>query len=99
VVQMLSAIRRSLLPGGVYICSEPKCAATLEENIGMGGAMLYASSVLACVPQVLAEGKEALGTAGLPEPRLRQLCEQAGFSSVRLLLLENAPTNVYEIRP
>lgn len=99
VLEMLRVIRQSLQPGGVYICSEPKCADTLEGNIGMGGAMLYAGSVMVCVPQVLSEGGEALGGAGLPESTLRNYCYQAGFSSIRLVPVKNAPTNIYEIRP
>jgi 2-polyprenyl-3-methyl-5-hydroxy-6-metoxy-1,4-benzoquinol methylase len=98
VLAMLRSIRQSLRPNGMYICSEPPCALPLEENIGMGGAMLYASSVMACVPQVLSEAKEALGAAGLPEATLRELCYQAGFSTLRLVPIEKSPTNVYEMR-
>jgi hypothetical protein len=47
----------------------------------------------------LAEGGAGLGTMGLPETRLRSLAEEAGFSSVRRLPLENPFNSLYEIKP
>ncbi len=99
VVQMLHVIREALQPAGMYVCSEPACANSIEENIGPGGAMLYASGVLVCVPTVRADGGEGLGAAGLPEAKMRDLCDQVGFTHVRLVPWEGASKNVYEIRP
>lgn len=98
VVAFLRTIRESLNPGGIYVCQEAACADTLEANIASGGAMLYASGVMACVPQVLSEGDEAVGPAGLPFSRMRVLTEQAGFSEIRLVPLEGAAINLYEIK-
>lgn len=97
VVAFLNSIHRSLNPGGIYVCQEAACADTLEENIGPGGAMLYASGVLACVPQVLSEGNETVGPAGLSFSRMKALCSQAGFTEMRLVPLEHAEANIYEI--
>jgi hypothetical protein len=36
---------------------------------------------------------------GLPAPRLRGLCLEAGFTEVRRVPVENPFNSVYEIRP
>jgi hypothetical protein len=46
----------------------------------------------------LAHGGEGLGTCGPPEAKLRELCDDAGFSDVRRLPLEDPFNNVYEVR-
>ena len=99
VVAFLRTIRASLTPGGIYVCQEAMCADTLEGNMGPGGAMLYVSGVLVCVPQVLSESSEAVGPAGLSLSSMREYCARAGFGSVRLVAFENADANIYEIKP
>ena len=46
----------------------------------------------------LAEGGAGLGTMGLPETHLRELAQEAGFSTVRRLPLENPFNTLYEIK-
>jgi hypothetical protein len=40
-----------------------------------------------------------VGTVGLPERKLQELCKEAGFSSVRRVPLENPFNNLYEVTP
>jgi hypothetical protein len=47
----------------------------------------------------LANNGAGLGTLGFHEAKVRELCEKAGFSSVRRLPLENPFNNLYEARP
>ena len=47
----------------------------------------------------LAGGGEGLGSLGLPESKVEELCAEAGFSSVRKLPLENPFNNIYEVTP
>lgn len=98
IVAFLRTIREALNAGGIYVCQEAACADTLEANIASGGAMLYASGVMACVPQVLSEGDEAVGPAGLPFSKMRDLVALAGFSEIRLVPLENGDVNLYEVK-
>jgi 2-polyprenyl-3-methyl-5-hydroxy-6-metoxy-1,4-benzoquinol methylase len=98
VLTFLQAIREGLKAGGTYVCLEAAVQDRLESNIGLAGAMTYASSVIACVPQVLSEGSEALGTAGLPPSKMQRLCAEAGFSSVRLISLDGETSNIYEAK-
>ncbi len=96
---LLRAIRVALKPGGTYLCAETKAADTLEENAGPLGAYLFSTSVLYCMTVSLAEGGEGLGTAGMPPSKVRELCMEAGFSSVRLLPIDNPFKNIYEVKP
>ncbi|MBI3967020.1 MAG: methyltransferase domain-containing protein [Chloroflexi bacterium] len=96
---LLSAIRQGLKPDGTYLCLDVNCSENLEENSGPLGAMFHGFSILYCMTTSLANGGEGLGTLGLPECKLVDLCSQAGFSSVRRLPLDNPFNNLYEVRP
>jgi hypothetical protein len=52
-----------------------------------------------CMTTSLANGGAGLGTLGFHEHRANQMCQDAGFRTVRRLPLENPFNNVYEIRP
>ncbi|HEY7357524.1 MAG TPA: class I SAM-dependent methyltransferase [Ktedonobacterales bacterium] len=95
---LLRAIRAALKPGGTYLCSEIKAADTLEANAGPHGAYFYSTSVLYCMTVSLAEGGAGLGTGGMPPSKVRELCAEAGFSSARLLPIENPFRNLFEIK-
>ncbi len=94
---LLRAIRQALRPEGRYVCVEPTSSDKLEENAGPLGAVLYSMSVLYCMTTSLADHGEGLGTAGLPESKLRELCVDVGFSSTHRVPLENPFNTLYEI--
>jgi len=52
-----------------------------------------------CMTTSLSHGGAGLGTLGFHEPKVRELCAEAGFGSVRRVPLENPFNNLYEIRP
>ena len=97
--EALRAIREGLQPDGTYLMLEINSSDKLEENIGPLGALFYSVSVMYCMTTSLAQGGEGLGTCGMPESRVREFCEEAGFSSVRRLPLENPFNILYEIKP
>jgi len=70
----------------------------LEENTGPLGALFYGFSVLHCLTTAPSDGGEALEAMGLPEPVLRRLCAEVGFSSVRRVTMEDTFNSLYEIR-
>jgi SAM-dependent methyltransferase len=95
---LLRAARAGLRPDGVCLIQEIACGERLADNQGPAATVLYGLSLLHCLPQSIAAGGPALGTCGLPESRLRDLCVAAGFSEVRLV----APgplDNLYCVRP
>jgi SAM-dependent methyltransferase len=96
---LLRAIRRALKPDGTYLMLEMRCADTPTDNVGPFGTMLYGISILYCMPTSLAHDGAGLGTCGCPPDKVRQLCTEAGFSSVRQLPLENPFNILYEITP
>jgi len=95
----LNSIREALMRDGTFLLLEINSSEKLEENAGPIGAILYSTSVLYCTPTSLANGGEGLGTMGLPEPKVKKLCAEAGFRSVRRLPFENPFNAVYEVKP
>ena len=96
---MLRSIRQALEPDGAYLCLDINCSDKLEDNAGPLGALFQGFSILYCLTTSLAHGGEGLGTVGLPEAKLRELAEQAGFGSVRRVPLENPFNKLYDVRP
>ncbi len=96
---LLRAIRQALKPDGLYLCLEINCSERLEENAGPLGALFYGFSVLYCMTTSLAGGGEGLGTVGLPEPKLQDLCKEAGFGGVERVPLENPFNSLYVAKP
>jgi 2-polyprenyl-3-methyl-5-hydroxy-6-metoxy-1,4-benzoquinol methylase len=94
----LRAIRQALKPDGIYMCVESNGSARLEENAGTLGALLYGISVLFCMTQSLAAHGAGLGTYGMPEPKVREMCTEAGFGAVRRVPIEDPFNCLYEIR-
>jgi SAM-dependent methyltransferase len=97
--RLLRAIRAALRPSGAYVCLEGSCSERLEENRGSLGALLHAFSFLYCLSAPLARGEEGLGALGLPESRMRELCREAGFSSLRRVPVRTRFHSLYEIWP
>ena len=98
-IGLLRTIRQGLRTDGVYVCLDINCSEKLEENSGPLGALFYGFSVLYCMTTSLAGGGMGLGTLGFHEPKVRELCAEAGFSQVRRVPLNNPFNNLYEIRP
>ncbi len=96
---LLRAIREALRPDGIYVCLDINSSHRLEENAGPLGSFFYGVSNLYCMTTSLANGGAGLGTVGFHERKVRELCTEAGFSSVRRLPLENPFNIVYEVRP
>ena len=96
---LLRAIRKALLPDGVYVCLDVNCSHNLEENIGPLGALFHGFSVLYCMTTSLGAGGLGLGTLGFHESKVREMCMEAGFNGVRRVPLENPFNNLYEITP
>jgi ubiquinone/menaquinone biosynthesis C-methylase UbiE len=96
---LLKAIHDGLEDDGTYVCLDINCQDNPEDNEGPLAAMFYGFSVLYCMTTSLAHNGEGLGTCGLPEAKLRELCEKAGFSEVRRVPPEDPFNNLYEVKP
>ena len=96
---LLQAIRNGLRPDGRYVCLEINSSDKLEENLGLLGAFFYSCSVLYCMTTSLAHHGEGLGTTGVTESKMRELCAETGFSHVRRVPMENPFNILYEVTP
>ena len=67
------------------------CSERLEENAGPLGALFQSFSVLYCMTTSLAHHGAGLGTVGLPEAKLSDLCAEAGFRRVRRVRRSRRP--------
>lgn len=94
---LLRSIREGLRQGGRYLCLDINCSEDIRQNVGPVASLLYGFSLLYCMTTSLAEGGEGLGTLGLPEPKLRELAVQAGFSDVRRAEMDNPFNSLYEL--
>ncbi len=95
---LLKTIRNALKPGGVYVCLDINASDKLEENCNPLGALFHGVSTFYCMTTSLANGGAGLGTLGFHEAKVHELCEAAGFKSVRRVPLENPFNSLYEAR-
>jgi len=95
---LLRNARDALDDDGVVLIDELNSHERPEAHPQPMGSLIYGFSLLHCIPQSLARGGVALGAAGLPEPRLRELCAKAGFSIVKRVW-EGPLDAVYAVRP
>lgn len=94
----LANIRRHLKPGGIYVLQEITSADERHDNRGSVATIKYGMSLTYCMTTSLANHGEGLGTLGMPEKVVRELCTQAGFSSVRKLDCSNDFVSLFEVR-
>ena len=98
--EAVAAIRAAIKPDGVWLIADINSAPTFEENLPNPLApMFYALSVLSCMSSGLSEpGGAGLGTVGLPEPKMRELVQGAGFTQFRRLEIPHLVNAFYEAR-
>jgi SAM-dependent methyltransferase len=90
---LLSAIRSALRPGGRFFSLDPRAADRPEDNRDPLTTLRFGFSVLYCLP---ASGGAGLGTLGLTDARMRALCAEAGFTSVREVDAGGSFHRIYE---
>jgi 2-polyprenyl-3-methyl-5-hydroxy-6-metoxy-1,4-benzoquinol methylase len=96
---LIKAIREGTKDDGDYLMLEINCADDHADNQGELAAMFYGFSVFYCMTTSLANGGAGLGTCGMPEAKVRELCNAAGFSRVDRLPFENPFNTLFDIRP
>jgi len=97
-----AAMRRAIKPDGVCFIVDIESSPDFEENLANPLApLMYGYSILTCMASSASTPDGlALGTTGLPEPRMRELMTAAGFSRFqRVAGLEHPFNAYYEVRP
>jgi 2-polyprenyl-3-methyl-5-hydroxy-6-metoxy-1,4-benzoquinol methylase len=99
---MMRTIRQALSQDGAWLLVDIKAYDTFAENVEHNpvAAMMYGTSVLACMASALSEpGGAGLGTLGLSPSRAEAMAREAGFSRFRPLDVDHPVNAFYEIRP
>ena len=93
-------IRKQIAPDGVWLLVEPNANDALEDNLNLIGKIFYSASSTICTPASRSDGGDDAACLGAQagEARLRDICMEAGFGSVRRAA--ETPFNmVLEVRP
>jgi 2-polyprenyl-3-methyl-5-hydroxy-6-metoxy-1,4-benzoquinol methylase len=93
----LANIRRHLKSDGIYILQEISAEDERYDNRGVEATIKYGMSLSYCMTTSLAHGGEGLGTLGMSERVVRELCSEAGFGTVKKLPCSNDFTSLFEI--
>lgn len=99
---VVRAIRGAIKPDGTRFIADINGRLTFGENLSGNpiAAMAYSISVLGCLSAGMSEpGGAGLGTLGLPEPAMRTLAAEAGFSRFRRIDLPSAVNAYYAAQP
>lgn len=96
---LVRAFRDALEPDGLCLLLEMNSADDPADNVGPLATLLYGVSIVYCMTTSLAHGGAGLGTCGLPEARLRELCASGGFSEVERLPVDDPFNALYAVRP
>lgn len=83
---------------GTFLLVEPNAADAVEDNLNLVGRIFYSVSTFICTPASRAQPGTACLGAQAGEARLREVCMDAGFGSVRRAA--ETPFNiVLDVRP
>ena len=96
--EALSNIQRHLKPGGIYVLQEISAADERHDNRGTEATIKYGMSLSYCMTTSLANHGEGLGTLGMSERVVRELCGEAGLGTVRKLPCSNDFVSLFEVR-
>jgi hypothetical protein len=86
-------------PDGAVLIADEAVADTLEENTNFAGHMFYNFSVLHCLPQAMGFPDSAQTGTVIKPSTVRRYAEEAGFSSVDVLDIENPQLRFYRLNP
>ena len=95
----LRALRQAVKDDGIYVLMDIACEEDPADNEGPMGVFKMAASLHFCMTTSLGQNGMGLGTVGLPEGKVKEFCQEAGFKSVRRLPIEHPLNALYEIRP
>lgn len=91
-------VRETLAADGTWMVVEPFAGDDVADNINPIGRVFYAASTLICTPAAMCDPDSPALGAQAGEGRLREVCEEAGFTRVRRAA--ETPVNlVLEVRP
>ncbi|MEX0698841.1 MAG: class I SAM-dependent methyltransferase [Acidimicrobiia bacterium] len=97
-VEVLAQARLALAPDGAVLVADEQVASSFTAPGDMLERMMYAWSVLACLPSARVETPSAATGTVLREPLLREMAQEAGFDSVELPDVDAGFFRLYVLR-
>ncbi len=98
-IEALRRIRRALAPTAPVLVGDERTAEEFTAPAEEIERLQYAFSVLHCLPATMAESTAVANGTVLRAPTVRAWAEQAGFSSVQTLPIENDFWCFYRLNP
>lgn len=98
-VEVLSAARAALAPGGAVLVADELCADEFTGAADEVEQRHYGWSVLHCLPASMTEADSAATGTVIRPATVRAYAERAGFSSVEILPVESVAFRLYLLRP
>jgi ubiquinone/menaquinone biosynthesis C-methylase UbiE len=98
-IEALRRMRRVLAPGAPVLVGDERTAEEFTAPAEQIERLQYAFSVLHCLPATIAESTAIANGTVLRTSTVRQWGEQAGFSSVEVLPIENDFWRFYRLNP
>jgi 2-polyprenyl-3-methyl-5-hydroxy-6-metoxy-1,4-benzoquinol methylase len=99
-VEALAAARRLLVPGGAVIVMDEAVGDEFRAPASEVDRMMYGWSLVQCLPGGMADQPSAATGAVMRPATLRRYAEQAGYSTVEVLPIDNDPIRRwYRLRP
>ncbi len=97
----IAAIRRAIRADGTWLIKDIRAGATWGDNQRNPMlAMMYGTSVAACMSSALSEpGGAGLGTLGFHRELAEAMCREAGFTRFVVHDLDDPANLYYEVRP
>lgn len=96
-VDALAAVRALLRPGGALLVADERVADEFHANAEPVERMLYAMSVLHCLPATTAESADIANGTVLRTPTLRHWAAAAGFGRVDVLDVDHPFWRFYRV--
>ena len=96
-VQALSRMREILAPGGAVLIADEAVEEELLDNRNFMGHLFYNFSVLHCLPQAMGFKDSAETGTVIKASIVRKYAEEAGFSKVEVLEIENPQFRFYRL--
>jgi SAM-dependent methyltransferase len=96
-VEVLSAARRSLAPGGVVLIADERAGERFTAPGDPVERLFYGASLTICLPGSLADGGIGTGAAIRPDT-VRSYAERAGFTTCRIAPIEHLLFRFYVLQ-
>ena len=96
---VLRAVRAALTSDGAVLLMESRAADTPWDNKGPAATILYATSLLFCLPSSRVGHRYGAGTLGMPAARIRDVAGAAGFGQIREVPLQSPFNALYVLQP